>query len=447
MQNRTPAEKLLELMKALGFDSAKGACIGLSMMAINAFLCGEFANYIEQLKIINDTPELATKINAVKNKIATQQPLSETEKVYFSILTLVKDIHSILYPEKIKTESEKQILRFQYEKIFKVIASEKLKQQGGLSAIKSWIGMYDQTELNDFVNLLEQHALKHNENLALTLEDDSHEIALCYDVKTKQWSLLDTIQLKAINITSQQVAAEIFKAFGNKANPIALTTNVFATNAKAKTLKRITKEISQTEAFKTLHQINEQKAQAKTEFGLSLLQLAARNGFANTVRDLLSNGAKPDDKMLLLAAQNGHHKVIEELHGKVNFNAASASGATPIFIAAQEGRVKAVRVLAKRGANVNSERTGGWKPVIIAAKHGHAKAVRTLVEYKADIACINQAGQSAADFAITNNDVCVLKVLAESGSPQASKYLQTKFNLFQPMTKPAPQSVSARCTV
>ena len=59
-------------------------------------------------------------------------------------------------------------------------------------------------------------------------------------------------------------------------------------------------------------------------------------------------------------------------------------GATPLFIAAQNGHLDVVRHLVEVGADKDKARDDGATPLYIAAENGHLDVVRHLVEVGAD---------------------------------------------------------------
>jgi len=61
------------------------------------------------------------------------------------------------------------------------------------------------------------------------------------------------------------------------------------------------------------------------------------------------------------------------------------NGATPLFIACQNGHENVVKYLLEHGVNINKELNDGWTPLIIACCKGHENVVKYLLEHGANI--------------------------------------------------------------
>ena len=68
------------------------------------------------------------------------------------------------------------------------------------------------------------------------------------------------------------------------------------------------------------------------------------------------------------------------------------SGATPLYIAAQNGHLDVVRHLVEVGADKDQALNSGATPLYIAAQNGHLDVVRHLVEVGADKDQANNQG-------------------------------------------------------
>ncbi len=93
--------------------------------------------------------------------------------------------------------------------------------------------------------------------------------------------------------------------------------------------------------------------------------------------------AKGDGKTSLwIACQQGRVDAARLLLNKgAEVDRANQNGATPLYVACQNGHVAAARLLLENGAEVNRTKENGWTPLLIACWKGHsrgkARAVRT----------------------------------------------------------------------
>jgi len=136
--------------------------------------------------------------------------------------------------------------------------------------------------------------------------------------------------------------------------------------------------------------------------GETPLMTAARTGAAEAVKALLSHGARIDGKddrrgqtALMWAAAEGHAAIVQDLvEGGADVRLRLASGFTPLLFAVRAGRIDAVRVLLRAGADVNEavpvegRRRGyggrlppaGATPLLIAVTNAHYELAAVLLD-------------------------------------------------------------------
>lgn len=120
--------------------------------------------------------------------------------------------------------------------------------------------------------------------------------------------------------------------------------------------------------------------EVKDSEGWSALSIAAFNGHADVV-SLLSSQASPSalDDALLVASFNGSEEVIGRLLGAgADINTRSPASMTPLMIAAEGGKLDAVRTLLRNQANPYSETNDGLTAAVLAERKGFDD-VRTLI--------------------------------------------------------------------
>jgi ankyrin repeat protein len=119
------------------------------------------------------------------------------------------------------------------------------------------------------------------------------------------------------------------------------------------------------------------------------LRLAAREGDTATARTLLStrgaqslinykdaSGATP----LFFAAENGHDSVTEQLiAARCGVDLQKNTGSTPLYIAAEKGHACVTEQLIAARCNVDLRTNYGATPLLIAAENGHASVTKQLI--------------------------------------------------------------------
>ncbi|XP_036606604.1 ankyrin repeat and SOCS box protein 3 isoform X5 [Trichosurus vulpecula] len=170
---------------------------------------------------------------------------------------------------------------------------------------------------------------------------------------------------------------------------------------------------------------SERYIKMKTFEGSCALHLSASRGFLMITKILLEAGADANETTLeettplFLAVENGHADVVKLLlrhgadvngsHSMCGWNALHQAafqeyteliklllkkgankecqddfGITPLFVAAQYGKLESLNVLVSSGANVNCQAMDKATPLFIAAQEGHTNCVELLLSKGAD---------------------------------------------------------------
>ena len=100
-----------------------------------------------------------------------------------------------------------------------------------------------------------------------------------------------------------------------------------------------------------------------------------------------------------------------------NINACTAGGASPTYIAAQKGCMKALALLmGAPGVDANLSANDGATPILIAAQNGHQDAVRFLLEKKVDVTKAMKSGATALFVAAQNGYLKVAQDLVAANA-------------------------------
>lgn len=170
------------------------------------------------------------------------------------------------------------------------------------------------------------------------------------------------------------------------------------------------------------------KLETADRHGQTPLNLAARHGYADVVRVLLTAGANADHAdcdgwtALRAAAWGGHTKAVEQLleHGAM-VDCADWDQRTALRAAAWGGHDDIVKALLQHGADVNRTDDEGRTALIAAAYMGHSEIVEHLLDFGAEIDHADNDGRTALSVAAlcvpaNHGYVKVVTILLERGA-------------------------------
>jgi uncharacterized protein len=132
---------------------------------------------------------------------------------------------------------------------------------------------------------------------------------------------------------------------------------------------------------------------AKNNYGVTPLALAAEQGNAVIIEQMLNAGADPNDPIHF-----------------VN------SAETPLHHVARAGSVDSVNTLILAGAKINARETwNGQSAIMWAAAEGHAQVVQALIDGGADIHARSNGTTTPFLFAVRKGDIATVQVFLKAG--------------------------------
>ncbi|XP_078505726.1 ankyrin repeat and SOCS box protein 3 isoform X3 [Lissotriton helveticus] len=165
---------------------------------------------------------------------------------------------------------------------------------------------------------------------------------------------------------------------------------------------------------------------SKTFEGETALHLSARQGSVECTKILLQAGADPNEftneetTPLFIAVENKHADIVQLLlkHG-ANINGShSCSGWNALHQASYEASTEIMKLLLEQGVDKESKDDFGITPLFIAAQYGKLESVKLLLSYGANVNC--QAKDKATPLFITAQEghaSCAELLLSHGADP------------------------------
>jgi len=163
--------------------------------------------------------------------------------------------------------------------------------------------------------------------------------------------------------------------------------------------------------------------------GNSVLHIAAQNGRAGIIEDLILNGADVNygnnhqNTAIHLAAQNGWDEVAGHLlrAKKLNVNFKDLHANTALHLAAQNGQLGVAEKLIEAGAKVNEPNAHGLIPLHLAVQNGFNEMTSLLVQNGADLNFQDLIGNTPLHTAFHNAEREIGQYLVASGANENQK--------------------------
>jgi ankyrin repeat protein len=376
----SPHDKLIERMaKAEKPVDDKGMCNGYALTGLQALLVGDPEHLLARQQVIYDIPVDWFAPGELRKQIPDIEDGSFAAEVdcYFSTVAIHHNYD--LARRQIYQHKGSPYGRYQnlYES-FDLLSSIELQSQGGIFSIDNILQLFStKTLANYFSNLKQLYInLEKPFSLALLIESDNHAISVGYDIGHDVWYILsannDIDESRTNDIAT---AAKIIMTDFSANDTAVLVIKYFSCNNMRDNVKSIYQNWSK--EVGTTIEITPDMVNGHDSNGTSLLYMAIRYDLIQLACQLLLLGANPIQ---------------------------SASGTSPLYVAANHGQTSIVKALLKLNAtNINQpDPETGTTPLIQAARQGHEQVVHFLLLYGADTHIVDKNRQSALDLATSD---------------------------------------------
>ena len=362
LPSTTPIEwqnVLMDRIEALGYkiEDRQGVCYGLTNMAIQAWLSGNFHTFEERLNFFYNTPiETLQEIAKLSGSDVTQSVVDFRAFAEGVMLYQTPYAHPELFDEKSKPTKQQD-----HRLVEPILRSREFEKLGGLDELKSFSGIYSLDELTNYFKLLSESFAgppKLQHPIALSLMSFGHSIGVAYNPNDENhpWVLIDANQFPINRYDSDEgIAQGVMSAFFLK-NTIAFSSTICVAKNHSLEQRVFVDKCMSNAKWQEMHEPTDDKAELVDDGSISWLMISARNGHLDEVDKLLRNT-------------------------NINPDAKDVRGWTPLFIAAQRGHVGVVnRLLQDPRVNPNHvDNFNEYNPLLIAAKSNQHKVMEVLL--------------------------------------------------------------------
>ena len=164
----------------------------------------------------------------------------------------------------------------------------------------------------------------------------------------------------------------------------------------------------------------ERSVDSRNATGITPLMNAAMNGNVQAVELLIKRGADPSLKnnlgwnSLHFAALRGDTDIISLIHTRMpDIESLNGEGATPLLVAAYNGKLHAVKWFLERGANAAYEDNGGWNALHSAASSGDPETIDHILTHVPNIESKTANGGTPLIIAVRYQKLQGVKCLLE----------------------------------
>ena len=367
-----------------------GLCLGVSCMALQAFMTNNMEDFDRRLDLIDSMPIKDFKhsikeifLNKESANLDNNDEILKLEiQAFFDGVKLYQKAQLLphLFTENISSQMEG------IAHVASLILPHSLKKPGESHPLKTFSSLYTKNNLHIYLETLQKTVAQITHPAAFLLVSHNHVIMLGFDPRRKLWALIDANHLPSIYLPENRIdllVSLIFSSFVSK-EEVTFSTQAYI-NQKDETFFI---EWQNNPDWKEIH-----NPQSKT---------------------LDSKDKSP--WLFIAAAQNQIDMVESLLKLDLNKDAYFGNGSTPILVAAKYGYLGVVEKLLEAKANPNLVHEKNHNSALFnAASKGNIKMVALLLNWDADPNILNSSGDSPLMAALENDDLAIMKILLDSG--------------------------------
>lgn len=480
----TQHSDIRHLMKMLGFEvNNHGVCFGLSNMAAQAMFLGKFGEFNNRVKeienwhwiITNASPEIFHDIEMkdlikVLTKISSDMYLFNGASQKFLDNKIIKIIES---SEKRKQTPKDQFgidmlafmngIALYQDPALHTFMFEKGKAPTGHNAeltaplvlpdaiesmkiANSFTGVYNNDDLKKYLTSMQNAVQTANMSkpIIIVLSSGSHAVTLSYSNTDNKWRYFDANKPAIISSDPADLVKGIFETHtrnGEQPESIIMSSRIIEyknavkseedkdlSNKHQEELQGFISEWKQSQTFKEIHQVTQDKSEFIAYNGYNWLNSSIKYHDHESANQLIANGIsinQADEKgrfPLLFAVKNNNADMINWLIEKgAEINQTDKKGQTSLMIAVKNGMIEIATLLIEKGALDEASTQDVIHLLTIAAKNGRIEMIDLLLNTLGDKSKLRIA-TSLLPAAVEAGNAEMVKILLDNKAKANQAY-------------------------
>ena len=439
------------------FKDESGVCNGVSYAWIEACFCNEEAAFnkrMDKISSLIDVGSFIEELSAIKEKVKHGALLSDEERELLDVLAFFEKISLYQKPDKNKVVFDERLGQHDCEKISRIISSDKIQERGGLTSLSVNNGIYTVEEISEYLSgiasAIDKSSPTSDKEVAVIICSPDHCMALVYEKYELHGAIIPVWNFFDINLQEpalfrlEQIESVVKlirdNYFDEKYKYILLSTSIITTEMNPNR-DRLVSDINSIELASSLMS---EKLESKSIGSSSndIFQLAQQILiFGNLdmlyklnpqiVDEVLTQMTFIHPRALIYLMEQGYNsnsillKAAElDLPDVIDACAAKSIDLDipfkpfqppPLFIAARNGNLKAIRAFQNHGVKLDTRSPDGTNLMHVAAKMGHDNVIAWLaMQQPGLLKQTDSEGETPAEFAAKEGFEAALREIIKS---------------------------------
>lgn len=266
---------LIERIQALGYNIVgEGICFGIASMALQAFLVNELETFNQRLKTIENLPLSAfykdlEVLKQQREECLTEGYLREASSIQTNIIDIRAFCDGIFLHQSpeinddfLRDESKTNVQDL--EKTISLTRPVKLDTVPSSFKIKTFVGVYSENELQNYLDCLKKNLGNHS--FSLILHCDEHAIFVSYNSEAQRWLFINPSDMPGVEyLHSDLLAGAILNCYGH-AYGLSMATDIYAEPKHYQVINDDFLDMTQQAEWSTLHNVSAEKIAQADEY-------------------------------------------------------------------------------------------------------------------------------------------------------------------------------------